>query len=213
MRVFAKVSHECYRLSVPSLFRVCPLVLLFFVLVPQYVHNLQTVRITSAEALHQYASCVPKSYNRHIRHLTICTKRAKPQQPSGLASQPIRVTDALVDILPYCKQVEHLTLSLTASLAKAVIPCFEELSALTSLCIDHCGDEARFPLWVFSVNLCLMPYTDRRHIAAQERAAHRLHRRLRPHPAPPFARPYHPLGTACPRPRRCSTLRSGRQRR
>ncbi|KAI1793888.1 hypothetical protein LXA43DRAFT_180807 [Ganoderma leucocontextum] len=123
---FAKVSHECYQLSVPSLFR--------------------TVRITSAEALHQYASCVPKSYNRHIRHLTICTERAKPQQPSGLASQPIRVTDALVDVLPYCKQVEHLTLNLTASLAKAVIPCFEELSALTSLCIDHCGDEARFPL-------------------------------------------------------------------
>lgn len=126
VRVLAKVSHECYQLSVPSLFR--------------------TVRITSAEALRQYASCVPKSYNRHIRHLTICTKRAKPQQPSGLASQPIRVTDAVVDILPYCKQVEHLTLNLTASLAKAVIPCFEELSVLTSLCIDHCGDEARFPL-------------------------------------------------------------------
>lgn len=148
---------------------------------------LQTVRITSAETLHQYASCVPKSYNRHVRHLTICTKRAKPQQPSGLASPPIRVTDALIDVLPFCKQVEHLTLSLTASLAKAVIPCFEKLSALTSLYIDHCGDEARFPLCVFSVNLSLMAYTDRRRIAAQERAAHRLHCRLRPPPQPPLA--------------------------
>ncbi|TBU46113.1 hypothetical protein BD309DRAFT_1008233 [Dichomitus squalens] len=128
VHAFSKVSHECYQLSVPALFRC--------------------VNIRSAEALHQYAISVPKSYNRHIRQLTICTKRAKAQQKASPSSPPIRVTDALTEVLPYCTQVEQLTLSLAASLAKAVIPCFEELSALDSLCIDHCGDEARFPLGI-----------------------------------------------------------------
>ena len=58
------------------------------------------------------------------------------------------MTQALSDILPHCLQVEQLTLSLAASLAKAVIPCFEQLRALSSLSIDHCGDEARYPLYV-----------------------------------------------------------------
>ena len=176
-------------------------------------HIPQCVNIKSAEALHQYASSVPKSYNRHIRQLTICTKRAKAQQTPSPSSQPIRVTDALTEVLPYCTQVEQLTLSLAASLAKAVIPCFEQLSALETLRIDHCGDEARFPLYVSCVIFGLTASTDRRHIGAQERAAHRVHRCVCPPPSPPLARPCHPLGTPCPRPRRCSPLRSGRQRR
>ncbi|KAI0361254.1 hypothetical protein OH77DRAFT_1516248 [Trametes cingulata] len=123
VRTFARVNRESYNLSVPALFR--------------------NVNIASAEALHQYAASVPKPYNRHIRQLTICTKRAS--EPSHTAG-PVRVTDALIDILPHCTQVEELTLSLAASLAKAVIPCFEHLHSLESLRIDHCGDEARSPL-------------------------------------------------------------------
>ena len=110
-------------------------------------HVSQCVHIASADALQQYATHVPKIYLRHIRQLTICTKRAK-QPPCG-SSQPVRVTDALCDILPHCEQLEQLTLSLAASPAKAVIPCFQQLRELTSLCIDHCGDEARSPLCVF----------------------------------------------------------------
>lgn len=110
------------------------------------------MNIASAEALHAFALHVPKIYNRHIRQLTICTKRAA--KTTG-GSQPLRVSDALLDILPHCSQVEQLTLSLAASPSKAVIPCFRELRALTSLCIDHCGDEARSPLYVFHVTLLL----------------------------------------------------------
>ncbi|RPD64918.1 hypothetical protein L227DRAFT_571373 [Lentinus tigrinus ALCF2SS1-6] len=124
VRAFAKVNHESYTMSIPTLFR--------------------SVHITNADALQQYATHVPKIYLRHIRQLTICTKRAK-QPPCG-SSQPARVTDALCDILPHCEQLEQLTLSLAASPAKAVIPCFQQLRELTSLCIDHCGDEARSPL-------------------------------------------------------------------
>ncbi|KAH9847382.1 hypothetical protein C2E23DRAFT_765419 [Lenzites betulinus] len=120
VRTFAKVNRESYCLSVPALFH--------------------TVHIASAEALHQYSAAVPKPYLRHIRQLTICTKRATP------GSSHIRVSDALADVLPYCTQLERLTLSLAASLARAVIPCFEQLHSLDSLCIDHCGDEARSPL-------------------------------------------------------------------
>ncbi|KAL1951668.1 hypothetical protein VTO73DRAFT_817 [Trametes versicolor] len=123
VRTFAKVDREAYNLSIPALFR--------------------SVNLSSAEALQQFAACVPKPYNRHIRQLTICTKRAA--QPA-VGSEAPRVTDALVDLLPHCTQVEQLTLSLAASLAKAVIPCFEHLLSLESLCIDHCGDEARSPL-------------------------------------------------------------------
>ncbi|KAI0639738.1 hypothetical protein C8Q77DRAFT_1069659 [Trametes polyzona] len=123
VRTFAKVNRESYNLSIPSLFR--------------------TVNLASAEALHQYAASVPKPYNRHIRQLTICTKRAHQSAPG---SEPIRASDDLAEILPHCTQLEQLTLSLAASLAKAVIPCFEHLLSLHSLCIDHCGDEARSPL-------------------------------------------------------------------
>ncbi|CDO76617.1 hypothetical protein BN946_scf184868.g31 [Trametes cinnabarina] len=123
VRTFARVNSESYNLSIPSLFRC--------------------VNIASAEALQQYAASVPKPYNRHIRQLTICTKRA---DQSGSGSPPIRITDALVGFLPYCTQLEQLTLNLAASLAKAVIPCFEHLVSLKSLCIDHCGDEDRSPL-------------------------------------------------------------------
>ena len=142
VRSFSKINHDSYMLSVPSLFRVCPL---FF---RRCSHSLtlarQSVNLRSAEALQQYAAAVPKDYLRFIRHLTISTKRVKVQARG--ASQPVRVTDALVDILPHCTQVEHLTLSLAASLTKAVIPCFRDLVALQSLFIDHCGDETRFPL-------------------------------------------------------------------
>ncbi|KAI0830647.1 hypothetical protein BC628DRAFT_1312816 [Trametes gibbosa] len=123
VRTLAKLNRESYSLSVPSLFH--------------------TVHIASAEALLQYTACVPKSYLRHIRQLTISTKRAFKPAPG---SDPIRVSDALIDILPHCTQLEQLTLSLAASLARTVIPCFEHLHSLKSLCIDHCGDEARSPL-------------------------------------------------------------------
>ncbi|KAI0331937.1 hypothetical protein GY45DRAFT_1352993 [Cubamyces sp. BRFM 1775] len=119
---FSTVNRESYNLSVPSLFRC--------------------VNIASAEALQRYAACVPKPYHRHIRQLTICTKRAN----AATGSAAVRVSEALVDILPHCTQVEQLTLNLAASLAKAVIPCFEHLLSLKSLSIDHCGDEARSPL-------------------------------------------------------------------
>ncbi|KAH9944098.1 uncharacterized protein BXZ73DRAFT_39622 [Epithele typhae] len=118
----ANTSMESYALALPVLFR--------------------TVHIQSAEALHVYADAVPKAHNRHIRQLTISTKRATQRR----SAQPLRVTDALVEILPHCSQVEQLTLKLAASLTKAVIPCFEALAALESLCIGHCGDAARFPL-------------------------------------------------------------------
>ncbi len=121
-------------------------------------HVSQSVNIPSAEALEQYAAHVPKFYNQHIHQLTICTKRSQPRSGS---TQPAPVTHALTDILPHCSQVEQLTLSLAASLAKAVIPCFEELRALTSLSIDHCGDEARYPLYVDLSFLCLTPSAHR----------------------------------------------------
>ncbi|KAI8980679.1 hypothetical protein BD414DRAFT_103545 [Trametes punicea] len=133
VRSLARVNRESYDLSIPSLFR--------------------NVNIASAEALQQYAASVPKTYNRHIRQLTICTKRADDSP----GSQHISVTDALIQFLPYCTQLEQLTLNLAASLAKAVIPCFEHLVSLSSLCIDHCGDEDRSPLYVFSVTFRLTP--------------------------------------------------------
>ncbi|KAI0673471.1 hypothetical protein C8Q78DRAFT_1076478 [Trametes maxima] len=122
IRNFANVNRESYMLSIPSLFR--------------------SVNLASAEALQQFAATVPKPYHRHIHQLTICTKRAN--DAPGAASP--RVSDALCELLPHCTQVEQLTLNLAASLAKAVIPCFKQLLSLESLCIDHCGDEARSPL-------------------------------------------------------------------
>ncbi|KAI0778515.1 hypothetical protein BD413DRAFT_609116 [Trametes elegans] len=122
VRTFATANREAYRFAIPSLFRC--------------------VHLASAEALQQYVDSVPKSYHRHTRQLTICTKRTN----NSAGSTPPRATDALAELLPHCTQLEQLTLSLAASLAKAVIPCFEHLHSLASLCIDHCGDEARSPL-------------------------------------------------------------------
>ncbi|KAI8980611.1 hypothetical protein BD414DRAFT_101815 [Trametes punicea] len=122
IRTLARVNREAYNLLLPFLFR--------------------NVNIASAEALQHYAASVPNTYNRHIRQLTICTKRADDSP----GSQHIPVTDVLIQFLPYCTQLEQLTLKLAASLEKSVIPCFEHLVSLSSLCVDHCGDEDRSPL-------------------------------------------------------------------
>lgn len=116
----AMVNRESYTLCVPSIFR--------------------QVKIPSSEDLQTYLSSVPQSYNQCIRRLNICTKSSTTQAP------PPGVTDAVSQLLGQCPQLEDLTLGLASSLSKSVIPCFAKLRSLTSLTINHCGDEDTSPL-------------------------------------------------------------------
>ncbi|PSR75927.1 hypothetical protein PHLCEN_2v8841 [Hermanssonia centrifuga] len=122
LRAFAKVNKEAYTIAVPAMWRI--------------------VDLQSDEALRSYLTNVPPSYHRYIHHLTITTK------PTACGVEPTAQTtsDALTQLLRQCTQVEQLTLNLHTSLAKAVIPCFEALDALTVLSINHCGDEHQTPL-------------------------------------------------------------------
>ena len=97
----------------------------------------------------------PFAFSELVARLHVLMRRGKTG--SAAESTVLRLHDLEMDllkrILPHCTQVEQLTLNLAASLAKAVIPCFEHLLSLKSLSIDHCGDEARFPLCVFHSSL------------------------------------------------------------
>lgn len=108
----------------------------------------QIVNLASIEAVQAYIGHVPHSYHRYIRQLTITTKPAR-DQPALSPSEPVcarTASDALIHLLAQCTQLESLTLNLDASLSNAVIPCFAALHCLTSLAINHVGDEQHSPL-------------------------------------------------------------------
>ncbi|KAH9837082.1 uncharacterized protein C8Q71DRAFT_584743 [Rhodofomes roseus] len=121
------VNREAYSYTVPSIFR--------------------HVKIPDYGALHTYLSSVPKSHNQYIRRLHVCTTNTVGQMAAPSPSVDGRpVTDALAELLAHCSQVEQLTLDLAASLHRSIIPVFRHLRSLTSLTINHCGDEERTPL-------------------------------------------------------------------
>ncbi|KAI0936602.1 hypothetical protein AcV5_004697 [Taiwanofungus camphoratus] len=126
VKSLALVNYGTYVLCVPSMFRL--------------------IDIESYEALHSYLSCVPVSYYQYIRQLHISTKVSDNQVVGATLNSCPPVTDAVIKLLSHCSQVEQLTLNLTGSLSHAVISCFGKLRCLTSLCINHCGDEERTPL-------------------------------------------------------------------
>lgn len=105
------------------------------------------MKIPDYDALRAYLSSVPKSNNQYIRqlHLSTTTEAGQTTAPS-VNSHPI--TDAVAELLAHCSQVEQLTLNLAASLHRSVIPVFQHLNSLTSLTINHCGDEQWSPLSV-----------------------------------------------------------------
>lgn len=112
----------------------------------------QHVKIPDYDALRVYLSSVPKSNNQYIRRLHLCTTaKAGQKDAPSVDSHPI--TDAVAELLAHCSQVEQLTLNLAASLHRSVIPVFQQLNSLTSLTINHCGDEQRSPLSVSVVLL------------------------------------------------------------
>ncbi|KAI0694911.1 hypothetical protein BC835DRAFT_1415202 [Cytidiella melzeri] len=127
IRAFANVNKEAYQLAVPALWRV--------------------VDLQSLEAIFSYAANVPQSYHRYTRHLTICTKstRGGPSRPA-IGNSSTTISDALVQLLASCTQIEHLALSLESSLNQSLIPVFERFSQLRVLSINHCGDEQQTPL-------------------------------------------------------------------
>ncbi|KAI0734567.1 hypothetical protein C8Q72DRAFT_399788 [Fomitopsis betulina] len=119
------VNWEAHSITIPSIFR--------------------HVKIPDYDALRAYLSSVPKSNNQYIRqlHLSTTTEAGQTTAPS-VNSHPI--TDAVAELLAHCSQVEQLTLNLAASLHRSVIPVFQHLNSLTSLTINHCGDEQWSPL-------------------------------------------------------------------
>ncbi|PCH33821.1 hypothetical protein WOLCODRAFT_94261 [Wolfiporia cocos MD-104 SS10] len=123
VKSLSTVNKETYSLCVPSIFRC--------------------VKIPNFEAMQSYLATVPGSYNQYIRQLHVSTKRTHQVAPSP-GHHP--VTDALSDLLEHCSQVERLTLEVESSPNKSLIPCFTKLCALTSLTINHCGDETLNPL-------------------------------------------------------------------
>lgn len=107
----------------------------------------QHVKIPDYDALRAYLSSVPKSNNQYIRRLHLCTTTEAGQTTApSVDNHPI--TDAVAELLAHCSQVEQLTLNLAASLHRSVIPVFQQLNSLTSLTINHCGDEQWSPLSV-----------------------------------------------------------------
>ncbi|OBZ80031.1 hypothetical protein A0H81_00899 [Grifola frondosa] len=96
VKSFATVNREAYTLSVPTLFRA--------------------VNISSYEALQSYLATIPESYHIYIRQLSICTTRDISN------ASATSVSDALVELLSQCTQLEQLTLNLAASVSKTVIP-------------------------------------------------------------------------------------------
>lgn len=139
IKSFSAVDSETYSLCEPSMFRVSPLP--YPVPLQYRWTQTQSVNISSYEALQAYMSSVPKSYYSYIRQLHICTKANKT-----ITGYRRPVTDAVLELLENCTQVEKLTLNLEGSLSKSVIPCFAKLHSLTNLCINHCGDEQRTPM-------------------------------------------------------------------
>ena len=103
---------------------------------------LQSVDLKSYQALQTYLKNVPPSYNNYIHHLTIRTTTTYDHHDTSNPSP----TDAIIELLTGCTQVERLTLELDGSLRKDVIPCFARLRSLTTLSIHHVGDERIAPL-------------------------------------------------------------------
>ncbi|KAJ3477544.1 hypothetical protein NLI96_g10396 [Meripilus lineatus] len=136
VRSFALVCKDAYAISVPAMWRL--------------------VDIKSFDSLQSYIRNVPQSYTRNIRQLSISTK-LQNGAPMPTSEQARQVTDALVELLTQCCQVEQMTLNLEGSLTKTIIPCFERFSALKILAINHCGDEQLSPFGLLSPSQQLYP--------------------------------------------------------
>ncbi|KZT05910.1 uncharacterized protein LAESUDRAFT_654967 [Laetiporus sulphureus 93-53] len=126
VKVLATVNREAYSLCVSTMFK--------------------HVKIPDYESLRTYLSTVPISHNQYIQHLSICTKPSAHHAADAPSANRRTVTDAVLELVSHCPQVEDLTLSLHGSLSKSIIPCFTKLGSLTKLSINHCGDESLNPL-------------------------------------------------------------------
>lgn len=149
IRTFAKVNKEAYAIAVPAMWRVRTSSAARLLIIDLHVFLPQIVNLSSFEAVQSYIGHVPPSYHRYIRQLTITTKSrdlAAFTPSAARTTGAVSVSDALIQLLSQCTQVEDLTLNLDGSLTKAVIPCFQGLHSLTSLAINHVGDEQQSPL-------------------------------------------------------------------
>jgi hypothetical protein len=141
VKSLSEVSHDTYKMCVPTLFRVCSNS------GPAPAHSspaeiVQNITLNNYEALSSFSRHLPDPYYCHVRSLFVCLK------PSLASNDFIDQTSALANILSSATRVESLSLHFIGSPAKTIIPPFRNLKDLRSLHISNCGDENLQPLCV-----------------------------------------------------------------
>lgn len=105
--------------------------------------------MNSPATLHNFLQNVPRSYSRFIKKLDL--NLAQGLLPTETVVCSAVTTEDVISLLLASPCLEQLSLQLSGSLDKRVIPCFSYLPELTHLSVKNCADDTILPLCVYAL--------------------------------------------------------------